>query len=60
MDEQTISERAEIMHCVDAQECGSCGKAIPDGAAEDPRWFVDTMPQKDGTILAEIRCPDCW
>ena len=60
MDEQTINARAAVMHCVDTQECGSCGREIPMGAAENARWFVDTMPQPDGSILAEIRCPACW
>lgn len=60
LSEAEAERRAFVLAAVDACECGACGRAVPAGAANDPAWFVDTMPQADGTILAEIRCPRCW
>ena len=60
LSESDVEARAAVMHCVDAQECGACGRPIPAGAASDAGWFLDTHAEADGSVLADIRCPECW
>lgn len=58
-EEYVAQRRNEILFSVDDRSCGACGTPVPDGAADDPEWFVDTEVC-DGTELATIRCPKCW
>jgi hypothetical protein len=61
MDEQTRTERAEIVWDSDATcPCGADPKANDGAAITDDRWHMDMFPQADGTVLAEVRCPTCW
>ena len=60
MDAQMGDERAYILWGADSQTCGMCGKAVEAGAADDERWLIDALPNGDGTIRADIRCPRSW
>lgn len=51
--------RAFIAACVDAQCCAGCGREMPDGVADDDRWFLDMVQTTDG-LYAIVRCPECW
>ena len=42
MDAQEIAERADVLDGIDTPACHRCGAPAPDGAASDPRWFIDT------------------
>lgn len=59
--QEQIDERAFIVSAVDTPACMDCGKALPEGVAADPRWFMDVWPSGDETdeYLAHILCPRC-
>ena len=47
------------------QECQRCGRAADCGAADDPRWFVDSyVGERDDVgepiIYGTVLCPACW
>lgn len=69
---EQIEYRGEIIDGVDEAVCDGCGLAVPDGAAADPAWFIDTeqvarrLDERAPAhlvvtdTLAIIRCPACW
>lgn len=54
-----IEKRIEICFGVDQQACQKCGESLPPQAARDPEWKIDARTTAEGTVLAEIHCPDC-
>jgi len=65
LSEAQIEDRVAIIWGVDEQACQRCGAAIPDGTADDPTWFVDSViagrdDAGEPVVHAQILCPKCW
>ena len=60
LDAERIEERRLIITESDAVclACGANPKDAPD-AATDPLWLMDTIQNPDGTLVAQVLCPDC-